>query len=601
MPNPTIGYTALQVIPSLKGAKAVIDKEMAKLTGNIDPLTITADTSKMRSEVDSATSAAKGQSVVVPVSADASGLKADLDRGIGDAEGTASSGGAELGGLLVAGMAGAAALGGATLVAELGKAFEKEAGTAKLGIQLGVPPEFAAEAGKVSGEIYNDAFGSSLDDTNQAVRFTAKNIGGLGDTSRDEFKDMTKGVLVLSDAFDEDLNSVTATAGTILKTGLAKDGQEALDILTVGLSSPANKANDLLDTFTEYSTQFRQLGLTGPAALGLLNQGLEAGARDSDTIADALKEFVILGQEAKDPLSASALAFRTIGLDATDMANRIAAGGPPAQEALQMTLDKLRGIEDPALRAQYATDLFGTKAEDLQAALFALDPSQAVTRVGEVEGAMNRAADATTTNQSKVEAWQRSMQANVTDFAANTLIPALEDIGWNFEEAGRRWDETWGTNEDFSRGLEVIGGWFSTFAGWLGTTVEEIERGLENLGDLIDDIEGFLGEIPGWAGGLIESIENGPGIIARDLGIPGFDTGGVVPGPVGSPQLVMAHAGETILPTHKSMQAPMLGPGPAGMPGGPSFGDIKVYGDQSRRTAYDVIHEIRKASFAGLS
>lgn len=33
--------------------------------------------------------------------------------------------------------------------------------------------------------------------------------------------------------------------------------------------------------------------------------------------------------------------------------------------------------------------------------------------------------------------------------------------------------------------------------------------------------------------------------------LPTFDTGGVVPGPKGSPQMVMAHAGETILPTHK--------------------------------------------------
>lgn len=33
--------------------------------------------------------------------------------------------------------------------------------------------------------------------------------------------------------------------------------------------------------------------------------------------------------------------------------------------------------------------------------------------------------------------------------------------------------------------------------------------------------------------------------------VPQFDKGGVVPGPTGSPQLIMAHGGETILPTHK--------------------------------------------------
>lgn len=34
-------------------------------------------------------------------------------------------------------------------------------------------------------------------------------------------------------------------------------------------------------------------------------------------------------------------------------------------------------------------------------------------------------------------------------------------------------------------------------------------------------------------------------------GVPSFDTGGVVPGPVGKPRLIEAHGGETILPTHK--------------------------------------------------
>lgn len=36
------------------------------------------------------------------------------------------------------------------------------------------------------------------------------------------------------------------------------------------------------------------------------------------------------------------------------------------------------------------------------------------------------------------------------------------------------------------------------------------------------------------------------------VNVPSFDKGGVVPGAIGSPQMVLAHGGETILPTHKS-------------------------------------------------
>ena len=49
-----------------------------------------------------------------------------------------------------------------------------------------------------------------------------------------------------------------------------------------------------------------------------------------------------------------------------------------------------------------------------------------------------------------------------------------------------------------------------------------------------------VGDIPG-AGAV-------GGLLGR---IPGFDSGGIVPGPRGAPQLIMAHGGETVLPTHK--------------------------------------------------
>jgi len=34
--------------------------------------------------------------------------------------------------------------------------------------------------------------------------------------------------------------------------------------------------------------------------------------------------------------------------------------------------------------------------------------------------------------------------------------------------------------------------------------------------------------------------------------LPSMDSGGIVPGPIGKPQLILAHGGETVLPTHKT-------------------------------------------------
>ena len=41
------------------------------------------------------------------------------------------------------------------------------------------------------------------------------------------------------------------------------------------------------------------------------------------------------------------------------------------------------------------------------------------------------------------------------------------------------------------------------------------------------------------------------GAVSGVKGLLGFDSGGIVPGPMGSPQLAVVHGGETILPTHK--------------------------------------------------
>jgi hypothetical protein len=76
------------------------------------------------------------------------------------------------------------------------------------------------------------------------------------------------------------------------------------------------------------------------------------------------------------------------------MADGIAAGGPRAAAALDRTMDKLRGLEDPAKRAQIVVGLFGTQSEEMGAALFTMDLSTAVTQLGNVEGAAKTAIGA---------------------------------------------------------------------------------------------------------------------------------------------------------------------------------------------------------------
>lgn len=66
---------------------------------------------------------------------------------------------------------------------------------------------------------------------------------------------------------------------------------------------------------------------------------------------------------------------------------------------------------------------------------------------------------------------------------------------------------------------------------------------------LIDDIKNAAKDALGPIGDLAEA---GGGLVNKGLDLLGFDTGGVVPGPIGAPTLALVHGGETILPTHKA-------------------------------------------------
>ena len=315
-----------------------------------------------------------------------------------------------------------AAIAGAGISEAIGQSLERVGSQADLAARLGLDPAAQAKAGKLAGQIYAQNYGDSLDDVNDAVVRVAQDIGlSLGDV---DFGPVTKKVLTLASTMKEDVGGVTSAVSQLMRTGLVKDAGQALDVITAGFQAGDDKAGDLLDTVNEYSTQFRKVGLDAGTALGLMSQGLRAGARDSDIVADAIKEFSI---RAIDGSTSTKAGFAAIGLSADDMAKKIGKGGKSASDGLQLTLDKLRGIKDPVKQSQAAVALFGTQAEDLGAALFALDPSHAVDALGQVGGAADDMGKTLSDNSSaKFEQFKRSLQDNVIGFMNDKAIPAFQ-------------------------------------------------------------------------------------------------------------------------------------------------------------------------------
>lgn len=395
---------------------------------------------------DGATAGARGGLNGLPTVARQSGRRAgdELGDGLADGADVGADGAvaAAEGGLskLKVAAAGIGVAAGAMLMEGMTRSLEQSQIAGRLGAQLGKTPAEARRYGKIAGAMYANAVTEDFQTAADAIQATMRS--GLmppGATNR-QIESISTKVADLAQTFELDLGQTANAVGQIMKTGLAKNSKEALDVITRGLQVMGPRADDIADTFNEYSTIFRSMGLDAKTATGLLSQGMKAGARDTDVVADAVKEFSIEAVAGGDRVRDG---FESLGMNADEMVGKFAKGGPTAAKAFDQVLDTLRGIEDPAERNAVAIELFGTKAEDLGDALWALDPSKAVKDLGEVGGAAEKMGDTLRDNAGvAVEQFRRGAMQRLVDFLGGTAIPALLEFrGFVGRTFGGMWAE----------------------------------------------------------------------------------------------------------------------------------------------------------------
>jgi hypothetical protein len=343
----------------------------------------------------------------------AEGLKKDLSKTWDFAKKGAAVGGAAIGVALMAGMQ---------------SIIESSKPVALLQAQLGATGDFAGEMGKAAGDLYAKGVVGTMEEATGTIRALWQNGLVPEDAATADIDRIAGKLSTLSMIAEDEAGNVSNAVKQMLRTGLVKNTDEAMDLLVKGVQNGVNKSGDLFDTFNEYGTKFRDLGLSGADSMGLMSQAIRGGARDADTAADALKEFAI---RAVDGTKASADGYKALGLDAEKMTAQIAKGGPAAKKGLDTVLDRLRKIEDPVKRGAAAVALFGPKAEDLGQALYSMDVDRAAKGLGNVGGAADKAGK--TLEQSagaKIEAFKRQALNGLTNELAK-MIPAIEaTFGW---------------------------------------------------------------------------------------------------------------------------------------------------------------------------
>ncbi|MFG2307672.1 hypothetical protein ACGFS9_03115 [Streptomyces sp. NPDC048566] len=332
-----------------------------------------------------------------------------------------------LGGLSKAGGLAAAGL-GAAFVMGLESAMDISEVTNQLQNQLNLTDDEAARAGTVAGDVFSAGFGGSLDEVGEALDGVASSMHKFGSISDGEMEQLTKDALALAKTFEFDVAESTNAAGALIKSGLAKDGSEAMDLLAASAQKlPKAMREELPVLTTEYADFFDQLGFTGPQMFGLLTEAAKNPLFEIDKLADAVKEFTL--QMANT--SAVEGPLKDLGLDVAHIQKLINTG--KGTKAFDEVNEALLKVEDQTKRTALQGALFGGPGEDLGNTL------QAVAQAGGAAGAgMDDAAGAAqkiTENMqnSPAQQWDQVMNG-LSITLGQMLLPVLTLVSDLFKE-----------------------------------------------------------------------------------------------------------------------------------------------------------------------
>ncbi|MFF9660434.1 phage tail tape measure protein, partial [Streptomyces griseoluteus] len=318
---------------------------------------------------------------------------------------------------------------GAALMGGIASAMEQQQITAKLGAQLGATPAEAQRYGKIAGALYAQAITEDFEGAAETIRV----VMGAGlvpaSATNAQIQSIATHAQDLASTFDVDLTTSAQAAAAMMKNGLAKDGAEAFDLLTAGMQGLGPAGEDLVETFREYSPVFKQAGLSGSTALGLMRQAVQGGwTQDTDKIADAFKELQLRATEGSD---GAVNALKSLGLNAKQIGDDIAAGGTKGEAAMGKVLDAMRKAGPQSQEVKQAVSaLFGGPGEDLGAALFALDVNKARNSMSDAAGAADRMGESLRDNAAtNLEQFKRGLTQSFVETLGGTVIPIITQFG----------------------------------------------------------------------------------------------------------------------------------------------------------------------------
>jgi phage-related minor tail protein len=302
-----------------------------------------------------------------------------MNSGMGSSTAAASS---AMGGISVAAAAVGTAAGAAAIqietemfkISEVAReaADEVEFQADRIKVALGLTDKETESAKNSINSIFKEGLVDNRDDAEEALTAVMRLMEAQGE----EAEGLANKIIGIKVAFGEDFASTARTAATLMQT-FGISGEEALDIITAGLQTSANKNGDLLDVLNEYSPAFNRMGLDGEEMLSKIISATDAGAFSADKAADAFKEFYNRAAGADTNFLD---ALNELGVNGEDAMKKITSGGEIAKAEFEYISDKLSKVTSESKQAQIASQLFGSQWEDVG--------TDAVLALGDVDSAI---------------------------------------------------------------------------------------------------------------------------------------------------------------------------------------------------------------------
>lgn len=378
--------------------------------------------------------------------------------------------------------------------------FDKASGSIQA--ELGISEEKAKELDATARELWEGGFGDSIESVSVKVAGVTR---ALGDLSKVDLSYVTKGLDLFEErGWGDQQEALRATKVLMEQFGMT--ASEAMDYMTKGFQENLDFSGEFLDSISEYSTYYAEIGLSADDMFSKFKSGAESGLFQMDKIGDSMKEFTL---RAKDGSKKSAEAFKALGLNANEMTKQFNKGGETGKKAFEKVVKALQNTDDETVRNTVSTDLFGSQYEDLGEKAF-----EAMLKTSDglkdVEGSTKKASDALKDNfgARATKVW-REFQSDLQP-VGETLLDIAEDV---LPKVADTVEDVTDAFEDLSPegqkvalavgGIAIAAGPTLTGIGLLSTGVGALTKGVAPLLSSLGrgaGLTGILTKIPGPVG-----------------------------------------------------------------------------------------------------